>query len=257
MSTTLRCPTCEAPLRDSRLGARCRNQHRFPAIDGYIDLLPDDDQSGTASVFETVYGRLYDGGVQRPTVARASARVLWGAELREMYELMERGAHGHGLTIVDVPVGGAPVLRQAGSTLNCEYVGVDLSHAMLRRAADLCKKRGIEDAVLIRADATHLPFADASVDRILCFNGLHVIPDKEAVVAEFARVLRPGGEIWGSVLVRPRSRLTRVIRPWTIRPFWFFHPADAEALAAMAHSAGFKRWKQTDHGAVMIFRGRR
>ena len=48
-----------------------------------------------------------------------------------------------------------------------------------------------EGAVI--ADATELPFEDGSVEGVLCSNMLEHTPDAEAVVAEIARVLRPGG----------------------------------------------------------------
>jgi SAM-dependent methyltransferase len=44
-----------------------------------------------------------------------------------------------------------------------------------------------------RGDATRLPFADGSFDRIIAAEVLEHIPDDEAAIAELARVLRPGG----------------------------------------------------------------
>ncbi len=47
------------------------------------------------------------------------------------------------------------------------------------------------------ADARELPLEDASVDGVFCSNMLEHTPDAQAVIAECARVLRPGG--WGYV----------------------------------------------------------
>ncbi|MDZ7679970.1 MAG: methyltransferase domain-containing protein [Acidimicrobiales bacterium] len=47
----------------------------------------------------------------------------------------------------------------------------------------------------VRGDAHHLPFADASFDRIIASEVLEHLPDDAAAVRELARVLRPGGTI--------------------------------------------------------------
>ena len=43
------------------------------------------------------------------------------------------------------------------------------------------------------ASDTFLPFPDASFDLVVCIQAFHYMPDPAHVVAEFARVLRPGG----------------------------------------------------------------
>ena len=43
------------------------------------------------------------------------------------------------------------------------------------------------------ADATALPYPDASFDAVLIANALHVMPNPEAALREIRRVLRPGG----------------------------------------------------------------
>ncbi|NWG47193.1 MAG: class I SAM-dependent methyltransferase [Alphaproteobacteria bacterium] len=86
-----------------------------------------------------------------------------------------------------------------------DVVGVDLSHADLvrtRQGFEACpdleapETRSFSLAV---ADALHLPFADASFDRIVCSEVLEHIPDYEAALAEIRRVLKPGGLLAVSV----------------------------------------------------------
>jgi SAM-dependent methyltransferase len=64
-------------------------------------------------------------------------------------------------------------------------VGVDLSAAMLRRAAGRLP--------IARADAARLPIRDASVPAVISMMVHTDMPDNAAVVREAARVLRPGG----------------------------------------------------------------
>jgi len=75
-----------------------------------------------------------------------------------------------------------------------EVVGVDLSPAMLRVAA---KKRGAPNPRLIEADATELPFEDASFDVSCISFALHEMPMtiRDAVLREMARVTKAGGAI--------------------------------------------------------------
>lgn len=220
-----------------------------------IDLAGPETPGSTAGVFDSPYGAVYDFGVQRPALAALVARGLWGTDLIQMYDLMDQGIDGRaGDVVVDVPVGGAPVLQRA-PRLRATYIGVDLSAAMLRRAATVRRRRGFRNVHLLRADAAALPIDDASVDRVLCFNGLHVIPDKDAVMRDMARVLRPGGQILGSVIVRPPHRMERLLRPWTSRAAIFFHPADAERIRRSAETAGFSQWRQWRSGTLLLFRG--
>lgn len=72
------------------------------------------------------------------------------------------------------------------------YVGLDLNHAMLRRA--LPRANGV-DFRPIQGDAQRLPFADASFDCVVMHLILAVVPHPEQCIREMARVLRPGGQV--------------------------------------------------------------
>lgn len=72
------------------------------------------------------------------------------------------------------------------------YTGVDISEQMLDEFSR--KAQGIPDRLtLIRADATSLPFADASFDVVLTSGLLYYIPDWRQALAEIRRVLKPRG----------------------------------------------------------------
>jgi ubiquinone/menaquinone biosynthesis C-methylase UbiE len=68
---------------------------------------------------------------------------------------------------------------------------------MLARAAELNRATGLA-VPLLQADAGALPLGDGSVD-LACsaFGGLPFVADAGAVLAEVARVLRPGGRFVG------------------------------------------------------------
>jgi SAM-dependent methyltransferase len=103
-----------------------------------------------------------------------------------------------GRRILEIGCGSAPCSRwllKAGA----RPVGLDVSGGMLARAAQLNRAGGLP-VPLVQADAGALPLADGSFD-LACsaFGGLPFVADAEAVLAEVARVLRPGGRFVASV----------------------------------------------------------
>jgi SAM-dependent methyltransferase len=103
-----------------------------------------------------------------------------------------------GLRVLEIGCGSAPCsrwLRRAGA----DVVALDVSAGMLARAAALGRSTGVA-VPLLQADAGALPFRDGRLD-LACsaFGGLPFVADAGAVLAEVARVLRPGGRFVASV----------------------------------------------------------
>ena len=71
-----------------------------------------------------------------------------------------------------------------------QLFGLDLSQGMLGYA-----RVNAPDALLVRGHASHLPWADSSLDRVFCVNALHHFSEQAAFVVECHRVLRPGGGV--------------------------------------------------------------
>ena len=70
----------------------------------------------------------------------------------------------------------------------------DISPGMLQRLATTAAALGLE-AETVATEAEELPFDDESFDLVFGHAVLHHIPDLERAMAEFRRVLRPGGAI--------------------------------------------------------------
>jgi SAM-dependent methyltransferase len=81
----------------------------------------------------------------------------------------------------------AEVATKWGATV----VGIDLSRAVEAARRNLVGR----DAVILQADAFHLPFAPESFDYIYSLGVLHHTPDCEAAVKNLPRFLKPGGEL--------------------------------------------------------------
>jgi phosphatidylethanolamine/phosphatidyl-N-methylethanolamine N-methyltransferase len=96
--------------------------------------------------------------------------------------------------ILDVGVGtGICLPLYAPAT---RVVGVDLSEAMLRKA----RKRVVDQRLrhvekLEVMDAERLDFPSGSFDAVVAQYVINTVPHPEAALDEFARVLKPGGEI--------------------------------------------------------------
>lgn len=88
--------------------------------------------------------------------------------------------------LLDAACGTGTVTRQL-ALAGLDVTGVDAAPGMLRRAADRVPGR------LLLADSRQLPFPDASFDAVTTIWLLHLLDDAALVVAEAARVLRPGG----------------------------------------------------------------
>jgi arsenite methyltransferase len=78
-----------------------------------------------------------------------------------------------------------------------EVVGVDFSADMLRRAA----AGGAERVTWCQASAEELPLADGSIDVALVNGILNLNPGRSRIMAELARVVRPGGRVHAAELV--------------------------------------------------------
>ncbi|MEU3397958.1 class I SAM-dependent methyltransferase [Streptomyces filamentosus] len=111
------------------------------------------------------------GGVPRAEAAAGAVLRLLPPTARTLLDL----ACGTGLVTERIARPGLRVL------------GADAAHAMLRTAAGRLPGR------TVRADARRLPFPDASLDAVCAVWLLHLVPFTGEVLAEAARVLRPGG----------------------------------------------------------------
>jgi SAM-dependent methyltransferase len=108
-------------------------------------------------------------------------------DLDEEQTLIRAVAEVHPTRVLDVGCGDG---RLASLFAAPEVVCVDSSPA----AVEAATARGL-DAQL--ADARELPFPDGSFDAVTCNHTLYHLPDPDQALAEFVRVLRPGGRFAG------------------------------------------------------------
>lgn len=97
-------------------------------------------------------------------------------------------------TLLEVGVGTGLSLRDYRPHLS--VTGIDYSDEMLEKAREKVRAEGLQHVAELRQmDARELDFPDESFDTVVAMYLVSVVPDPERVVAEMARVCKPGGEV--------------------------------------------------------------
>jgi ubiquinone/menaquinone biosynthesis C-methylase UbiE len=115
-------------------------------------------------------------------------------------------------------------------------IGVDADPHSLELSAAEAARQGV-DVELIGSDCATLNVADASVDLLFCHQTFHHLVEQEKALAEFYRVLKPGGYLLFA------ESTEAYIDTWVIR--WLFrHPMHVQRSAAqyleMIRQQGFE-----------------
>lgn len=76
---------------------------------------------------------------------------------------------------------------------NGRVIGVDMTDAMLEKAAVGAHKMGLTNVEFRKGLAEELPVEDESIDVVISNGVINLCPDKEVVMREVHRVLMPGG----------------------------------------------------------------
>jgi demethylmenaquinone methyltransferase/2-methoxy-6-polyprenyl-1,4-benzoquinol methylase len=116
-----------------------------------------------------------------------------------------------GARVLDVAAGTGLVSRELAARKLVNVVSLDANEPMLRAGLPANEAAGLTpriSPILARAEA--LPFPDASFDAVTFTYLLRYVDEPGAVVAELARVLRPGGTLASLEFHEPEAPLLRV-----------------------------------------------
>lgn len=138
--------------------------------------------------------------ISDPSLLMSKPFANWPEAPQMLHDLglLLSGLHlGKGMTVLDFG-GGTGWLSRILAQLNCQAICCDVSRHALeigRAAYERYPPIGTAPYAprFLLFDGLRMDLPDASVDRIICFDAFHHVPNASAVIAEFARVLRPGG----------------------------------------------------------------
>jgi phosphatidylethanolamine/phosphatidyl-N-methylethanolamine N-methyltransferase len=191
--------------------------------------------------------------LDKETIAKAYARwapvydLVFGAVFERGRQAAIAAAERIGGRILEVGVGTGISLPDY-SRVN-RICGVDISEPMLRKAQQRVVELELTHVEgLWVMDAEHLSFPDASFDVIVAQYVITTVPNPEATLDEFARVLRPGGEIVLVSRVGAEAGLRRALERW-------FAPA-ARKLGWRTEFSWerYEHWAGRSHGMRLVER---
>jgi SAM-dependent methyltransferase len=156
------------------------------------------DDGGGGVTEEEINWRSYLATFHRERAGVAEAvlsRALSGDH--SPYRWLARAVSATAKTVLDLACGSGPMSRELAQPGRM-VIGLDISEYELALAAE----RG--PGPWVQADALQLPFKDGSIDVVTSSMGLVVVQPMATVLAEVARVLRPGGVLAGiAPAIRP------------------------------------------------------
>ncbi len=119
--------------------------------------------------------------------------------------MIEQAQLAPGLRVLDVGCGsGAPACRLVEQH-RVEVLGITTSAVGVASASERARSRGLAGATFEERDGTANGLPDESFDRVWVLESSHLMPAREALLHECARVLRPGGRLALCDIVRRRE----------------------------------------------------
>lgn len=178
------------------------NAHAVTAQAGELDL------DGVARAYDR-WAPVYD--------------LVFGAVFARGRSLAIEAAERVGGHVLEVGVGTG--LSLPAYKRSVRLTGVDISGPMLDKARARVRALDLRNVeALAVMDAEHLDFPDASFDAVVAQYVVTAVPNPEAALTEFARVLRPGGEIVLTTRLGadagPRRIVERALSPVANRLGW-------------------------------------
>jgi phosphatidylethanolamine/phosphatidyl-N-methylethanolamine N-methyltransferase len=194
-----------------------------------------------------------DSELDKVTVTKAYARwapvydLVFGAVFERGRQAAIAAAERIGGRVLEVGVGTGISLPHYSS--NCRLCGIDISAPMLRKAEERVAELNLANVEgLWVMDAEHLSFPDNCFDVVVAQYVITTVPNPEATLDEFARVLKPGGEIVLVSRVGAEAGLRRSLEHW-------FQPAARKLGWRTEFSFGrYARWAAQRAGMRLIER---
>jgi ubiquinone/menaquinone biosynthesis C-methylase UbiE len=123
---------------------------------------------------------------------RATGDLLW-VRHNAILEIVRGWGLPAGSRLLDLGCGPGPLTRDLAK-MGYPGVGLDASPAMIEFCIQQAKTDGISDLWTYNlGDVEAVPFPDNSFDAVVCSGVIDYLPTDDKLIAEAARVLKPGG----------------------------------------------------------------
>ena len=110
-----------------------------------------------------------------------------------------------GQRVLDVGCGSGAPARRLASEQGVEVLGITTSQIGVETATLETARAGVSGVTFEQRDGTANGLPDESFDRVWVLESSHLMPDRQALVSECARVLKPGGRVALCDLIRRRE----------------------------------------------------
>jgi arsenite methyltransferase len=158
----------------------------------YTDVSTDQDKN---YIFPTGRTWAQELGYPEPELSRVpDATVESFAGVANHWAL---GRIEPGQVVLDLGCGAGTDLLIAAQMTGPQgrVIGIDMTASMLDRVRESAEAMGVDNVELHESLIEELPLGDASVDVVISNGVIDLVPDKDAVLDEIDRVLRPGGRL--------------------------------------------------------------
>jgi SAM-dependent methyltransferase len=212
----------------------------------------------SANYYHTAYGSFADeADMRREVYGRDIGQHSWlTAERQEHFAQLAGFAHDTELLEVCCGSGGPALFL--GETLGLKVTGLDNSEPGIAAANAAAAEKGMAGrANFLCADAAaRLAFDDGSFDAVQCIDAINHLPDRARVLAEWHRVLRPGGILLYTdpVVVTGAVTSEEIALRSSIGFFLFLPPEENERLLEEAGFALLKVEDATEDEALISAR---
>lgn len=102
-----------------------------------------------------------------------------------------------GKSLLDVACGTGGLALRIASLTGCSVTGIDAHQDAITAAISIAAQRGLAQRTDFRVTdaAARLPFPEVNFDAITCIDAINHLPNRPAIIAEWTRLLRPGGRL--------------------------------------------------------------
>lgn len=193
----------------------------------------------------------------------AAVRSLEGSRASQamLATMCEAQLDWAGKRVLDIGTGAGDLPIALASRGAAEAIGIDVTRVGIERARarvlDELPQGGSERCVFREMDAERLDFASASFDAVTCLKMLWCLPRPAACLAEWGRVLSPGGALVLQIYARREECPLLLLGPRILSEFSdrLVVPADYRdpfeltpaSVAPMLAAAGFESLQVVEH----------